>query len=377
MNTNHRPRRSAQRLLFALAFLLLLTGSSLATDGTLGSVSSPSQTSSSITVTWTPPTGDYSYCTSPHEYKVCIKESGNLQIACNQEPDYTSGSSYTFDNIGGSSLASDTLHRIEVYVMATKNGHNCKLRAVGMIKQATWAAVPPFIDPLPHLSLSSQAGGFVATTHFAPGPGVSPTGVRVCYKRTWWPENLKEVCKNPWATNNDVRGSGYVAYPAIDQIVPFSALPNCKQYRVVAYGYPGDVFLGEGSIETGGDCKKVATDLSSEFILEQLISHHIEVAQQYQSATDQYLKGQGKRNGLIDMLTTCDRAVASELQMLAADSETVTTDADLLDYVFTREPSLLGCWQSSVPRNLTLEPFLSANYPTVLDQIRGDLDPPR
>jgi hypothetical protein len=373
MNTNRRPRRSARLSLLALALMLLLTGSAFA-DGTLGSVSSPSQTESTITVSWTQPTGDYTHCASSHAYQVCIKPDNGIFLVCHVSFS-TSASPYT---LGG--LVPSTLYKIRVLAETTKNGHNCKLREVATIKQATKAHeifTPPSGSPVPHLSLSSQVGGFIATTHFLPMSGAAPLGVRVCYKRTWWPANLTEVCKNPWLVNNTTRGSNYLDDPAIDQEVPFGELPSCKQYRVVAYGYPGEVFIGEGSIETGGSCSKAAPDLSSGFILEQLISNHIEVAQQYQSATDQYLKGQGKRNGLIDVLTTCDRAVASELQMLAADSETVTTDVDLLDYVFTREPSLLGCWQRSVPRTLTLEPFLSANYPTVLQQIRDDLDPPR
>jgi hypothetical protein len=157
----------------------------------------------------------------------------------------------------------------------------------------------------------------------------------------------------------------------------FDELPSCRQYRVVAYGYPGEVLLGEGSVETGGSCNKVAHDLSSGFILEQLIAHHTEVAQQYQVATDQYLRGQGRRNGLIDVLAACDPAVTAELQALARDSETVTTDVELLDYVVSKEGPLLTCWQASVPRSLTLQPFVRVNHPTVLQQIRDDLDPPR
>lgn len=382
LNNNHRLRHSAQLSFLALALLLLLTGSALATSGTLGSVSSPTQTSSSITATWTPPTGDYTHCASVPEYKVCIKESGNLQIACNQEQDFTSGFSYTFDNIAGTSLVPGTLYKIVVYANTRKNGGSCKFREVSTIKQATLLADPfpgyPPMVPEGHLSLSSTAGGISATAHFFAGENVTPAMVRICYKAVWWVGlNLLGACKNPWSWGNTVKGAIEIVPSGTDTTAVFSGLPSCRQYRVVAYGYPGELLLGEGSIETGGSCDKVATDFSSGFILEQLISHHPDVAQEYQSATDRYLKGQGKRNGLIDVLVACDRSVATELQELAADSETVTTDTDLLDYVSTRKPSVLDCWQSSVPRNLTLEPFLTANNPAVLEQIRADLDRPR
>ncbi len=348
MNTHDRPPRSARLSLFALALPLLLTGSALAASGTLGSVSSPTQTSSTITATWTSPTGDYTHCASVPEYKVCIKESGNLQIACNQEQDFTSGFSYTFDNIAGTSLVPGTLYKIVVYAKTRKNGANCKFREVSTIKQATlvddpFPGYPPMV-PEGHLSLSSTVGGISATAHFFAGENVTPTMVRICYKAVWWVGlNLLGACKNPWSWGNTVKGATEIVPSGTETTAVFSGLPSCRQYRVVAYGYPGELLLGEGSIETGGSCDKVATDLSSGFILEQLISHHPR-RRPYQSATDRYLKG--KARATASSVTCSLPAIAHGgrgSRRLAAGLETVTTDIDLLDYVLTRKPSVLDC----------------------------------
>lgn len=377
-----RSRRVACLSLFSLAFVGLSTSAALA-DSSIGWVSSPSQTDTTITVNWSPPASPYSHCAPMPTYQMCIKVKNSLPLVCNVSFP-ASSSPFTY-----AGLTPNTDYKIQVRAFTKKNGTNCKFREVATIQQATQMPIPPVQPPgtfppgFAHLSLPQVGqGSFTAVATFVPDGGATPTKVRICYKRSWWPMNLVAACNAPWSVVNPTKGAIEFSPPSgAVSTHTFDNLTECKQYKVVAYGYPGDVILGEGSVHTsnaGGNCPKLATSLTSDFLLSELVSDYQDVAQQYQAATDQHLRSIGKQNGLLDVLAGCDASVPAELQTLADGHETVTTDVDLLDYIHTRG-NLLACWQSSplIPRALTLQSYLSINHPTVLEQIRGELDQPR
>lgn len=364
-----------------LVAITCLIGLALSRDGRAGggygSVWTEGVTSSSITLNWTDPTGNYRYVPgTPPTFQICYKVGGDAEGACNggtvlitqQKPYVLSG------------LQANTSYKIKVYGWTEHknlvgNWRNPEFRKVGTITQSTKFQV---ILPENSIRVSGTSVDGIDVEVTVPNPQ-DYEFIRVCYKTTFnfTLVNFCTTCKsyygplygwggsdaNLGAVEEPPAGSGFTT------TLHLTDLKECRQYKVCAYGFApggGDGFLiGEAKARTGTGCRMIALDLVTsirDVIADPIEDNYEDVLVQYDSAVTMYYDG----ISILDHISEVHAELAGELAVLEEEGNEFAPGFHMLRFLIQERRDLFDEWQSEpslVASHMTLDLWLQDNRP--------------
>lgn len=358
---------------FLLACLLFIPAS--AVEASFGSVWSTSATETTITINWTSlPYGKYKWSGSYPKYKICYKKAGQWVGSCSAHTVTTNSKPYTITG-----LESGTSYKIKVYSHTLKkniwgNWKNPKFRKVGTLTQSTQTSVA-------HTGTLSIVGATdssldVKVTYSHPSDFEN---IRVCYKKTGLPISLNAKCSQsdivtPWTASNKNRG--WLEVTSVSNVEmtlhPWTPLSKCRNYKVVAYGFPvGSSFgieIGNHVIgRTNGSCwwwlkKGIVTEISND---------HPEVLSAYVEKVNASYEDKG--TSLFSHLANQYPVLSQvERKLITEDSNdsSFNNPFELLDYLSDSQTDVLRAWQEEEglkEAQLDLETFTKTEFPEVAE----------
>lgn len=369
----------ASKLSLSLLLLMMCGGANAA--GGIGSVWSTSSDDSAISVTWTVPSGNYNHVGA--NYKVCYRKTPTLNV-CGGVEDFSIPNSYT-----ATGLNSDTEYKFKVWCYCEKKNwrgkwKNAKWRKIGTYKQSTLPEPEPdvlisnisVVDVAPGAS-KYEASIDVEVTYTNPA---AFEFVRTCYKKLGNMTSMNSICSQrdqppaSWTSSDHGRGWLDVEPAPSGSIFSFGSLKQCRQYKLVSYGFYDDIDtglqLGETNVHTPGDCKAnkmavVIVDDHNETILAEyaeIISHY------YEQRLFQYLAAQYDQ-----------QLFTAQKLMMEEDSVDIVQPKALIEYLVGSESQIWGRWQQEsrlVEQRLTLDTYVEDKYPELYKDIVDDLREP-
>lgn len=365
----------------SLSVLLLSVCSLANAAGGIGSVWSTSHDDSSISITWTVPSGNYNHVGS--NYKICYRKTPTMNV-CGGVTDFSATNSFT-----ASGLTSDEEYKFKVWCFCEKKNwlgkwKDAKWRKIGTYKQST--SPEPVVDVL--VSSISVVAVSPGATQFEASIDVQVTYtnpaafefIRTCYKKLGNMTSMNSICSDrdqpptSWVTSDHGRGWLDVEPAPSGTIFSFGSLKQCKQYKVVSYAFYEDIDtgikLGETNVHTPGDCKanKMAVVIVNDYddtLLDEyieLISHH------YEQNLFHYLSA----------VYDPDLVTAHKL-MMDEDGVDIVQPKALIEYLIGSDSRIWDDWQQEsylVEQRLTLDGFVADNYPELYEDILDDLREP-
>ncbi|ACA85691.1 fibronectin type III domain-containing protein [Shewanella woodyi] len=360
--------------------LLFFCGGANAAGG-IGSVWATASDDSSISITWSVPSGDYDHVGS--NYKVCYRKTPTVNV-CGVGPYYEASNSYH-----ATGLSSGTEYKFKVWCYCKKRNwrgkwKDAKWRKIGTYKQSTSP------EPEPDVLVSS-----ISVVDVAPGASkfeasidvevtyTNPAAfefVRVCYKKLGNMSSMNSICSKrdqppiSWTSSDHGRGWLDIAPAPSGTIFSFGSLKQCRQYKVVSYAFYDGVDtglkLGETNVHTPGDCKAnkmavVIVDDYSETILHeyaQMMSHY------YDEHLFQHLAMQYDQE-----LFTAQKLMMEEQRV------DIVQPKALIEYLVSSDSQVWDRWQqerSLVEQRLTLDAYMQDKYPELYSDILDDLKEP-
>jgi len=356
---------------------LFLCGSVNAAGG-IGSVWSTGSTDDSISIVWTIPGGNYDHVGS--QYKVCYRKTPTLNV-CNGSPDFSPSNSFT-----ASGLSSGTEYKFKVWCYCKKKNwrgkwKDPKWRKIGTYKQSTLPEQQPdvLVSNISVIGVGIAASGSSASIDVQvdfTNP-VNFEFIRTCYKKAINFTSLKSICSkvdkpsDVWGSSDHGRGWLDVS-PAISGIIfSFEDLKNCKQYKVVSYGfYSGlnnGLLLGQTNVHTPGLCK------ANKFKFAIADDHTGTVLAEYAERIDQYYDKQ-----LFEHLVRRYDSSLLSMHKIMIDDERVdiVSPKRLIEYLINSDTELWEQWQKEdglFDESLTLELFVAKQYPELYRDIVDDI----
>lgn len=365
-----------------LSALMLCVSSVANAAGGIGSVWSTSHDESSISITWTVPSGNYNHVGS--NYKVCYRKTPTLNV-CGGVTDYSATNSFT-----ATGLDSDDEYKFKVWCYCEKKNwlgkwKDAKWRKIGTYKQST--SPEPVVDVL--VSSISVVAVSPGATQFDASIDVqvnytNPAAfefIRTCYKKLGNMTSMNSICSDrdqpptSWVTPDHGRGWLDVDPAPSGTIFSFGSLKQCKQYKVVSYAFYDNIDtgikLGETNVHTPGDCKanKMAVVIVNDYN-DTLLNEYIElISPHYEQHLFQYLSA-----------VYGPELLTAHKLMMEEDGVDIVQPKALIEYLIGSDSRIWDDWQQEsqlVEQRLTLDGFVADRYPELYEDILDDLREPR
>ena len=366
-----------------LSVLLLSVCSVANAAGGIGSVWSTGHDDSSISVTWTVPSGNYNHVGS--SYKVCYRKTPTINVCGGPAPGFPATNSFT-----ATGLTSDTEYKFKVWCFCEKKNwlgkwKDAKWRKIGTYKQST--SPEPVVDVLVSsisvVAVSPGASQFdasfdVQVTYTNPAPFEF---IRTCYKKLGNMTSMNSICSDrdqpstSWVTSDHGRGWLDVEPAPSGTIFSFGSLKQCKQYKVVSYAFYDNIDtgikLGETNAHTPGDCKanKMAVVIVNDYD-DTILDEYIElVSPHYEQNLFHYLSAEYD-----------PELVTAHKLMMDEDRVDIVQPKALIEYLIGSDSRVWDSWQQEsylVERRFTLDSFVADNYPELYMDILDDLREPQ
>ncbi len=381
LSIRSKPKDLSRAIKLSLSLLLLLVCSGANAAGGIGSVWSTGSDDSAISVTWTVPSGNYNHVGS--SYKVCYRKTPTLNV-CGGVESYTAPNNFT-----ATGLNSDTEYKFKVWCYCEKKNwrgkwKNAKWRKIGTYKQSTLPEPEPdvlisnisVVDVAPGAS-KYEASIDVEVTYTNPA---AFEFVRTCYKKLGNMTSMNSICSkrdqppSSWGSSDHGRGWLDVEPAPSGSIFSFGSLKQCRQYKVVSYGFYDGVDnglkLGETNAHTPGDCKAnkmgmvIVDDYSETILVEyaEMISYH------YDGHLFHYLAAQYDQE-----LFTAHKLMMEE------DRVDIVQPKALMEYLVGSESQVWDNWQNEnrlLEQRLTLDAYVEDKYPELYKDILDDIQEP-
>ncbi|MCL2915017.1 fibronectin type III domain-containing protein [Shewanella corallii] len=365
------------RLTQGVFISMLMLGTAHAAGG-IGSVWGTGSDDESISITWTVPSGDYDHVGS--SYKVCYRKTPTLNV-CGGSENYTAPNSFT-----ATGLNSGTEYKFKVWCYCKKKNwrgkwKDAKWRKIGTYKQSTLPESEPdvlisniaVVDVAPGSS-SHDASIDVEVNYTNPA---AFEFVRTCYKKLGNMTSMNSICSDrddppsSWGSSDHGRGWLDVEPAPSGTVFSFGSLRQCRQYKVVSYGFYDGVDtglkLGETNAHTPGDCKanKMAVLIVDDH--KETVLH--EYAQMVSRIYDQHLfQHLAERYG--NELHTAQKLMTEEERV-----DLVQPQA-LLEYLISTDSEVWEQWQTErylQQQRLTLDNFVEDKYPELYRDLLDEI----
>jgi hypothetical protein len=369
--TTHMSIQNFKTKLFQLTVLFALFVLSQSAQAGIGSVWVTGVTDDSISISWTPPAGDYRLSNDvANDYMICHEVGGTWATICGGGTvNYTSATSFT---ITGLSASTEYKIRVKCHCEHRNiwgNWKNPKWRTVGTLF-ATTDAPTTVPDPISMYLITPAVSPSTIDVEMNHTNMWTFSETRICYKKRWNPVyDFANKCKTDpfgnWLYSD--KNIGWIddlpASPALFTIdPPPSGLKRCTQYKIVGFG--DWTFIGEAMVRTSGLC---GFHNKSALILQ---DHAEDVLQEYALALESFYG-----SPLLDHLAR--RYDPSLYDMHLAFSEDGSDDlrdnATMLAYLIEANSDLYEQWQqdqSLRQAGLSMELFLHNYHP----QLNRSLD---
>jgi len=354
--------------------VMMLLGFAINANAGLGAVWTTGVTENSITVSWTPPSGDYRLSNDwVHDYMVCYEVGGTWATVCGGGTvNYTSATSYTITG-----LSPETEYKIRVKCHCERrnmwgNWKNPKWRTIGTNRSSTVAASPD-PDPITSYIITPHVTSFSIDVEMDHTLMPYFSNARICYKKRWNPViDFNAKCQtNPvmsWLYSDQQLGwmDTAPASPSLFTIAPgYTGLKHCTQYNIVGFGDAS--LIGETMVRTSGLCGFFNKSIMI------LVDHSDDVLVDYATALEvfynksllEYL-GTNYENSLFELAQTFSQNQQENLQ----DNTT------LLAYLIEVNSDLYDRWQQEPAlkqAGLTLDSFLQHHYPELNQSLEEEL----
>jgi len=366
----------------SLSVLLLSVCGGVNAAGGIGSVWSTSSTDTSISITWTVPGGDYDHVGS--NYKVCYRKTPTMNVCGGPAPSYPAPNSFT-----ANALNSGTEYKFKVWCFCKKRNwrgkwKDAQWRKIGTYKHSTL----PESEPDVLVSNISVVGVDPGVSKYDASIDVEVTYtnpaafefIRTCYKKLGNMTSMNSICSqrdqppSSWVTPDHGRGWLDVDAAPSGTVFSFGNLKQCRQYKVVSYGFYDDVDnglkLGETNVHTPGDCKAnkmavVIVDDYNETILDEYVE---QVSVYYDQHLFHYLTARYDQ----ELLT-------AHKIMMEEDRIDIFQPKALIEYLIGSESRVWNSWQQEsrlVEQRLTLDAFVADKYPELYKDTLDDLRQP-
>jgi hypothetical protein len=366
---------------FLIALLLFISASAAKAFGSVWSVATGT-TDTTIQINWTAlPYGKYKWSGSYPKYKICFKIAGSWVNACNANTITTNSKPYTITG-----LTPNTSYKIKVYSHTLKKNwrgkwKRPKFRKVGTLIQSTEETLPTE-DGTSHTSTVAIVGATdssldVQVTYSHPSEFEY---IRICYKKRWAWISLNARCKDQdgivssWNVSNKKRGWWDVTSVSSLEVTlhPNTDLKKCRQYKVVAYGFPPDIDFGVpiGTHVIGKTSGCNNKWFLSKGMIGEVILNHPQVLNSYVEKVNVLYKNQG--------MTLFSHLAKQYPNLLSSNIQQVfVKDADgdlndtftLFDYLQENQVDVLHAWQKEgqlKKAQLDLETFIEKEFPEVV-----------
>ncbi|WP_223786554.1 fibronectin type III domain-containing protein [Marinicella meishanensis] len=366
-SSTHPSQQRLQNQLFQCTILIplimALTMLSMTAQAGIGSVWVTGVTDDSISLSWTPPSGDYRLSNDlANDYMICHEVGGTWATICGGGTvNYTSATSFTITG-----LAASTEYKIRVKCHCEHrnifgNWKNPKWRTIGTVYANTDASstVP---DPISSYLITPGVTATTIDVEMDHTHMMWFSGTRICYKKRWNPVfDFAGKCQSDpfgnWLYSD--KNIGWIddlpASPALFTINPPTAgLKPCTQYKIVGFG--DFIQIGETIVRTSGSC-----GFHNKSML--VLFDHADVLLAYAHALSGFY-----RQPLLDQLaSTYDGHIYELQQALAHDTtENLQDNATLLAYLIEENQDLFELWQQDQRlrmAGLSLETYLQNHHP--------------
>ncbi|WP_347331737.1 fibronectin type III domain-containing protein [Marinimicrobium locisalis] len=342
----------------------------------IGSVWSGGVTDSSITVAWTPPSGNYQLSGNTPYYKVCYKKKGTLPFICSANPPQTSNSiPHTL-----SGLDANTTYKIRVKC------HCERKKLFGGWGWDRWRN----ISTMEVTTNASSVGSYTPSSFAITGTGLFSLdvtlehddmdifeSVRICHKKKYSTVfDFEYSCAHypgvTWSYSDHTVGwmEATPAQPLTATVHPTASLKPCTKYDVVGFGYyPGGGFdkIGEAEARTKGSCgfMNIFQMLVSDYASDVLVSYAESLDQFYDGGLYPHLVEHYDEN-----LKVARDSIRKDYQEDIADTLT------LLKVLVESESPILERWQEEERLNakgLSIERFMESEHPRLYRQLNQEL----